>query len=140
MDDPFDLARFATAQDSVYADVVGELTRGRKQSHWMWFVYPQIKGLGSSPTAIHYAISSLAEARAYLEHDVLGPRLHQCTTLVNQVEGRSVTAIFGQPDDVKFRSSMTLFSRATAQNGLFIEALDRYFGGTPDQATLARLN
>jgi uncharacterized protein (DUF1810 family) len=139
MDDLFDLARFVTAQDRAFAAVVEELAAGRKQSHWMWFVFPQIAGLGSSAMAVRYAIGSLAEARAYLDHPILGPRLRQCTALVNKVEGRTIRAILGQPDDLKFRSSVTLFARATAQNDVFIAALDRYFGGEPDAATQARL-
>ena len=139
MDDPFDLARFVTAQEGVFAEVIDELTAGRKQSHWMWFVFPQIAGLGNSAMAVRYAIGSMAEARAYLDHPVLGPRLRQCTALLNQVEGRTIRAILGQPDDMKFRSSVTLFSRATAQNSAFITALERYFGGEADQATLDRL-
>ncbi len=139
MDDRFDFARFVAAQDGVFAAVTAELTAGRKTSHWMWFVFPQIAGLGTSPMAQRFAITSLAEARAYLGHAVLGPRLRQCTDLVNRVGGRSATAIFGSPDDVKFRSSMTLFGEAATDDDCFRLALDLYFAGAPDPATLARL-
>jgi uncharacterized protein (DUF1810 family) len=137
--DPFDLQRFVDAQARVYADVVNELRAGRKRSHWIWFIFPQIAGLGSSPTAARYAISSLDEARAYLGHDVLGPRLRECTRLVNAVQDRSIGEIFGSPDDMKVRSSMTLFRQATEDNGDFVELLDRYYDGEPDRLTLQRL-
>jgi uncharacterized protein (DUF1810 family) len=137
--DPFDLQRFVEAQARVYHTVVDELRAGRKRSHWIWFVFPQLSGLGSSPMAALYAISSLDEARAYLQHDVLGPRLHECAQLVNRVEGRSVTQIFGSPDDLKVRSSMTLFARATDDNDDFVELLERYYGGQEDPLTVARL-
>ncbi|WP_082973505.1 DUF1810 domain-containing protein [Mycobacterium sp. E2327] len=137
--DPFDLKRFVDAQAPVYRDVVDELRAGRKRSHWMWFVFPQLRGLGSSPTALHYGISSLEEARAYLEHEVLGPRLRECTRLVNAVPGRSAEQIFGSPDDLKLRSSMTLFAQATDDNEDFLALLDKYYGGQQDQQTLARL-
>ena len=139
MDDPFDLRRFVAAQDGVYGDVVAELRAGRKRSHWMWFVFPQIAGLGSSAMAKRYAIASRAEAEAYLAHPVLGERLRACTDLVLAVPGRDITAILGSPDDVKFRSSMTLFGRAAPGEARFGAALDRYFGGEPDGATLQRL-
>src|ERR1700756_83260 len=112
MSDPYDLQRFVDAQNPVYDKVCSELRDGRKKSHWMWFVFPQIAGLGSSPLARRYAISSLAEAAAYHAHPILGPRLTECTSLVNRVEGRPVEQIFGYPDDLKFCSSMTLFARA----------------------------
>jgi uncharacterized protein (DUF1810 family) len=137
--DPFDLQRFVDAQARVYPSVLDELRAGRKRSHWIWFVFPQVAGLGSSPTAARYAISSLDEARAYLRHDVLGPRLHECTRLVNAVQGRSIGQIFGSPDDLKVRSSMTLFVRATQNNSEFVELLARYYGGEEDQLTLAQL-
>jgi len=137
--DPFDLQRFVDAQDPVYRDVVEELRGGRKRRHWMWFVFPQLRGLGGSPMAARYGISSLDEARAYLRHDVLGPRLHECARLVNQVQGRSVAQIFGSPDDLKLRSSITLFSRATDDNGDFVTLLDKYYDGEPDPLTLDRL-
>jgi uncharacterized protein (DUF1810 family) len=139
MSDPFDLNRFVDAQASVYRHVVDELRGGRKRSHWMWFVFPQLRGLGGSPMAARYGISSLEEARAYLRHDLLGPRLHECTRLVNQVHGRSVAEIFGSPDDLKLCSSMTLFARATDDNDDFIALLDRYYSGRHDPLTVARL-
>lgn len=137
--DPFDLQRFLDAQHRVYADVIAELRNGRKQTHWIWFVFPQIAGLGSSPTAIRYAISSLDEARAYAAHDVLGARLRECTRLVNAIEGRTAREIFGSPDDVKVRSSMTLFIHATEDNHDFRALLRRYYGGREDSATTQRL-
>ncbi|MGB6514129.1 MAG: DUF1810 domain-containing protein [Mycobacterium sp.] len=137
--DPFDLQRFVDAQARVYPSVLDELRAGRKRGHWIWFIFPQVAGLGSSPTAARYAISSLDEARAYLRHDVLGPRLHECTRLVNAVQGRSIGEIFGSPDDLKVRSSMTLFVRATQNNSEFVELLARYYDGEEDQLTLARL-
>ena len=124
---------------SVYDTVCSELRDGRKKSHWMWFIFPQIEGLGSSPLARKFAISSLAEAAAYVAHPVLGPQLTECTRLVNLVEGRPIEQIFGYPDDLKFRSSMTLFARAAPDNGVFIDALKKYFSGQFDPATLARL-
>ncbi|BBZ44075.1 DUF1810 domain-containing protein [Mycobacterium parmense] len=139
MDDPFDLKRFVDAQGPVYADVVDELRAGRKRTHWMWFVFPQLRGLGASAMATRYGISSLEEAGAYLAHDVLGPRLRECTRLVNDVGGRPIGAIFGSPDDLKLRSSMTLFAAATADNEEFVALLDKYYDGRRDEATLARL-
>jgi len=137
--DPFDLKRFVDAQAPVYRAVVEELRGGRKRSHWMWFVFPQLRGLGSSPVAVHYSISSLDEARAYLRHELLGPRLHECTQLVNEVQGRSAAEIFGWPDDLKLCSSMTLFARATEDKQDFVALLDRYYDGQWDQLTLKRL-
>ena len=137
--DPFDLERFVDAQARVYAHVVDELRAGRKRSHWIWFVFPQIAGLGNSSTATHYAISSLDEARAYLRHDVLGPRLRECTQLVNAIGDRTIGQIFGSPDDMKVRSSMTLFARATNDNGDFLELLARYYDSEEDPLTLKRL-
>ena len=137
--DPFDLERFVDAQARVYAHVVDELRAGRKRSHWIWFVFPQIAGLGNSSTATHYAISSLDEARAYLRHDVLGPRLRECTRLVNAIGDRTIGQIFGSPDDMKVRSSMTLFARATHDNSDFVELLARYYDGEQDPLTLKRL-
>ena len=139
MSDPCDLQRFVEAQNPVYDTVCSELRDGRKKSHWMWFIFPQIEGLGSSPLARKFAISSLAEAAAYVAHPILGPRLRECTRLVNLVEGRPIEQIFGYPDDLKFRSSMTLFARAAPDNGVFIDALKKYFSGQFDPATLARL-
>ena len=111
MNDPHDLERFVTAQNTVHQQVLDELRRGRKATHWMWFVFPQIHGLGTSPTAVKYAIQSAAEAKAYLEHEVLGPRLVECAQLVLQVQESTVDEIFGSPDNRKFHSSMTLFAR-----------------------------
>ena len=139
MDDPYNLARFVEAQAPVFARVTAELAAGRKTSHWMWFVFPQIAGLGASAMAQRYAIASLDEARAYLRDPVLGPRLRDCTARVNAVHGRSIDAILGSPDDMKFRSCVTLFAHATEDKAVFLAALDRYFGGAFDPATLARL-
>jgi len=137
--DPYRLQRFLSAQDPIYLQVVSELRAGYKTSHWMWFIFPQIRGLGRSPVSIEYAISSRAEALAYLQHPLLGPRLKECTRLVLNVEGRSAEEIFGSPDDMKFRSSMTLFAQVSADDDIFSRALQRYFGGAPDQLTLDRL-
>jgi uncharacterized protein (DUF1810 family) len=139
MPDPFNLNRFIEAQDPVYARVCSELRAGRKTSHWMWFVFPQIEGLGFSPMATKFAIASLDEARAYLDHPVLGPRLLECTQLVCEVTGKRIHEILGSPDDLKFRSCMTLFSRARADDGVFEEALNRFFDGEPDALTLERI-
>src|SRR5258706_5506885 len=138
-EDPFALERFLLAQAGVIDRVLGELRAGCKQSHWMWFVFPQIAGLGRSATALHYAIASLGAARAYLAHPVLGARLRDCTQLVLDVEGRSAHAIFGSPDDLKFHSSMTLFALAAPSEKLFQAALEKYFAGQTDAATLAQL-
>ena len=138
-DDPYDLARFVAAQEPVYAQATAELAAGRKRSHWMWFVFPQLEGLGASAMAQRYAIRSLAEARAYLAHPLLGARLKECVGLVNKVEGRSAHEIFGSPDDLKFHSSMTLFAAAAPQEPLFGEALHKYFAGRRDPLTLAKL-
>ena len=135
-DDPYDLQRFLTAQEPVMDRVRAELRRGRKASHWMWFVFPQVAGLGSSPTARHYALSGLDEARAYLAHPVLGPRLRECAELAAAVEGGGAAEVFGHPDDLKLRSSMTLFSRAAPDTPAFAAVLDRYFDGEPDGRTL----
>ena len=139
MPDPFDLGRFVRAQDPVFDQVRQELKDGRKRSHWMWFVFPQLAGLGHSPMAQRYAIASLDEARAYGDHPVLGPRLVEGTALVNGVAGRSIHAIFGSPDDLKFHSSMTLFALACPAAPAFRTALNRYFGGIPDAGTSRRL-
>jgi uncharacterized protein (DUF1810 family) len=139
MDDPFDLQRFVDAQAPVIEQVRAELAAGRKASHWMWFVFPQIRGLGRSPTAQRYAIGSLAEARAYLAHPVLGPRLRDCAALANAVPDATARQVFGDPDDLKFHSSMTLFARAAPDETVFRAALDRYFDGEADRATLQRL-
>jgi uncharacterized protein (DUF1810 family) len=139
MNDPYQLQRFIEAQESIIDDVRRELKAGRKRTHWMWFVFPQIQGLGHSPMAERFAISSLEEAEAYLANPILGARLRECTQLVNNIEGRSISEIFGYPDDMKFRSSMTLFARATTDNKVFQEALRKYFGGEGDSATVERL-
>lgn len=135
MTDPFDLERFVRAQNPVFGVIQGELTRGRKQTHWMWFVFPQIAGLGFSTMSQRYAIGSRAEAETYLAHPTLGARLIDCTRLVLAVEGRTINAILGTPDDAKFRSSMTLFG-AVAGEPVFDEALAKYFEGERDGATL----
>lgn len=137
--DSFHLQRFLDAQAPVYAQVLSELSVGAKRSHWMWFIFPQIRGLGSSPTAVHFAISSMEEATAYLEHPTLGARLRECTDLVNSISNRSASQIFPYPDDLKFHSSITLFSRAAPVGEPFISALAKFFGTTPDSATLDRL-
>ena len=143
MSDPYELKRFVDAQEHVYEQACAELRAGKKQSHWMWFVFPQIQGLGSSPTAVRFAISGLDEARAYLEHPVLGQRLRECAGIVVDVEGRSVEEIFGYPDDLKFHSSMTLFAKASVEgsqrDGVFEAALEKYFGGKMDRGTLERI-
>lgn len=139
MDDPYNLQRFLDAQKPIYEQARRELAGGRKLSHWMWFIFPQIEGLGQSPMARHYAIRSRAEAEAYLRHPILGARLRECTRLVNQVGGREIGEIFGYPDDLKFRSSMTLFAHAAADNEVFLEALRKYFGGEFDPLTMQRL-
>lgn len=137
--DPFDLERFVEAQDPKYARVLNELRRGRKVSHWMWYVFPQVAGLGMTATSKRYSISGLDEARAYLDHKLLGPRLRECTALVNAVHDRSAQAIFGHPDYLKFRSCMTLFAQATDDNAEFVAALDKYYNGEPDSLTLEKL-
>jgi len=139
MADPFDLQRFVEAQKRNYDDAFAELRAGRKTSHWMWYVFPQIAGLGSSAMAQTYAIGSLAEAKAYLAHPLLGPRLRECVAAVNAVSGRTAHEIFGSPDDFKFRSSLTLFAEAAPDQPLFGQALAAYFAGEPDPRTLAAL-
>ena len=136
--DPFNLARFTDAQNGVYEYAVGELRRGRKTSHWMWFVFPQIAGLGQSTTSRHYAITSLAEAQAYLDHPVLGPRLRECASILVETPG-GAEQIFGGIDALKLRSSMTLFQHADPAEPLFREVLDMYFDGATDPATEQRL-
>ena len=140
MQDDHNLARFAAAQDGVYASVLSELKQGRKRSHWMWFVFPQMLGLGRSDTARHYGIRSLDEARAYAAHPVLGPRLLTCTQLVNAIQGRNAAEIFGTPDDVKLHSSMTLFSQALPDETAFRDTITKYFEDQPDTATLRLLS
>jgi uncharacterized protein (DUF1810 family) len=136
MNDPYDLQRFVDAQNPVFAQVGAELASGRKRSHWMWFIFPQIRGLGNSAMAQRFAISSLEEARAYMDHAVLGERLRETTRLVNQIEGRLIEEIFGYPDHLKFRSSITLFSRATDDHQVFVDALRQYFNGEAEPDTL----
>ena len=137
--DPYDLERFVAAQDPVWDRVRAELARGRKASHWMWFAFPQIAGLGSSSTARAYAVSGLDEAQAYLAHPVLGPRLREAAELAAAVEAGTASEVFGYPDDLKLRSSMTLFARAAPRDPVFTAVLDRYFGGDPDPRTLELL-
>jgi len=139
MNDPFDLGRFVNVQAGIYPEVLAELRAGRKHSHWIWFIFPQMKGLGHSSYANFYGIASLAEATAYTRHPVLGPRLEECTRLVLAAQGCTIESILGSPDDLKFRSSMTLFHRAAPENPLFIEALEKYFGGKPDPLSLELL-
>jgi uncharacterized protein (DUF1810 family) len=136
MEDPHDLERFVEAQSRVMEQVRAELRQGAKRGHWMWFIFPQIRGLGSSATAVHFAIASREEAAAYLKHPVLGPRLVECTRLVLGVKGRTSEQIFGQIDSMKFRSSMTLFAEVTLKETVFQEALQRYFDGEADNMTL----
>ena len=134
-----DLEKFVTAQDGAYGTALAEIKAGSKRSHWMWFVFPQIAGLGFSPTAQRYALSGLAEARDYLAHPVLGPRLREISQALLDVEGRTAEQILGYPDDLKLRSSMTLFARAADDPALFEAVLSRYYDG-PDERTLALLN
>jgi uncharacterized protein (DUF1810 family) len=134
--DDYDLERFVDAQDPVIDQVRGELEAGRKRTHWMWFVFPQVEGLGKSPKAKRFAISSPDEARKYLEHPTLGPRLTECTEIVNGVEDKTAYEIFGSPDNLKFRSSMTLFDTIADETEIFARALEKYFDDEPDQKTL----
>jgi len=136
MSDVYNLHRFLTVQARVYDTVLAELRAVRKSGHWIWFIFPQIIGLGHSAMAQQFAITSLDETKAYLQHPVLGPRLRECTQLVLNVNGRSAEEIFGYPDNLKFRSCMTLFSTATTDNTIFKDALLKYFDGKPDQLTL----
>jgi uncharacterized protein (DUF1810 family) len=137
--DPFDLQRFVDAQARVYTSVTAELAAGLKTSHWMWFVFPQLKGLGRSATALHYGIGSLDEARAYAAHPVLGARLRECCALLARSHGRSAQQIFGAIDALKLRSCLTLFERAAPDEALFGALLERFYGGERDAATLALL-
>ena len=136
----YDLQRFVEAQNPVISQVKQELSAGEKRTHWMWYVFPQVAGLGSSRRAQRYAISSREEAEAYLEHPILGPRLRECTEIVNGVEGGSANDIFGSPDDLKFRSSMTLFDAVADDSTPFRTALEQYFDNDPDQKTLEFLS
>ena len=139
MTDPFNLQRFVDAQASVYADVLDELRAGQKATHWMWFIFPQLKELGRSAIAKHYGITSLAEALAYLDHPLLGQRLLECTGLMLAARGKSALEILGSPDDLKFRSCMTLFMAAWPDLPVWQAALDQYFGGEADAATMSLL-
>lgn len=139
MDAPFQLQRFVDAQAPVYAHVCAELAAGDKSSHWMWFVFPQLRDLGRSETARFYGLASLAEAQAYCQHPVLGPRLRQCVAALLVHRGKSALQILGSPDDLKLRSSLTLFARAAPQEPLFAQALVQFYGGRPDPKTLALL-
>jgi uncharacterized protein (DUF1810 family) len=139
MTDDYNLQRFLDAQEGVYHTVLAELRAGRKSSHWIWFIFPQIAGLGRSGTAQQFSIASLDEAKAYLQHPVLGPRLRACTQLVLDVNGRSAEEVFSYPDNLKFRSCMTLFLTAATDNTIFNNALLKYFDGKPDQLTLGIL-
>ncbi len=137
--DPFDLQRFVDAQEGIYDQALAELSAGLKQSHWMWFIFPQIEGLGSSAMSLRYAIKSREEARAYLEHPVLGPRLIECVEAVLQIEDRSATDMFGSPDDLKLQSSATLFAAVAGAGSVFDRLLTRLFAGARDEATLRRI-
>jgi uncharacterized protein (DUF1810 family) len=139
MADPFNLERFVEAQAPIYERARREIEAGRKESHWMWFIFPQIAGLGQSAMSIRFAIASLDEAKAYLAHPVLGPRLVECAKLALHAPGTSARAIFGPVDEMKFRSSMTLFARAAPEADVFQRCLDKYFARGPDPDTLARL-
>jgi uncharacterized protein (DUF1810 family) len=139
LDDSCNLQRFVIAQQPAYETVLAELRAGFKQSHWMWFIFPQIHGLGRSDLARKFAISSLDEADAYLRHAVLGPRLRECSRLVADTKGRAIDQIFGHPDDMKFHSSMTLFSAAAQEDEIFTQCLRKYFAGKKDARTLAQL-
>ncbi len=136
-DDPFDLGRFTSAQERVYSTVLAELQGGWKRSHWMWYVFPQIAGLGHTSTSIFYSIKNIEEAREYLRHPVLGPRLTECAETLLALQGRSASQIFGFPDDMKLKSSMTLFAAATEDPGsVFVRVLEKYFHGERDARTL----
>jgi uncharacterized protein (DUF1810 family) len=139
VNDPYDLRRFIEAQGSVYDQVCAELRNERKESHWMWFIFPQLRGLGHSQMATKFGIASREEAEAYLKHPILGARLRECTRMVNLVEGRSINQILGYPDDLKFKSSMSLFASIAPEEQVFKEALQKYFGGEFDRLTLERL-
>ena len=139
MSDPFDLQRFVDAQSDTYEQALAELRAGAKRSHWMWFVFPQVAGLGRSPTAQRYAISGLDEARAYLADPVLGPRLVECARVLTELTGRSAEQVFGSVDAVKLRSSMTLFAAAAPAEPVFRAVLEQWFGGAADEATTSRL-
>ena len=134
--DPYHLDRFVQAQDRTYESALTEIRNGRKRSHWMWFIFPQFEGLGSSAQSVFFSIKSIAEAKAYLAHPLLGPRLIECAGAVLAIDGRSAIDIFGSPDDMKLRSSATLFARASPDGSVFHRVLDKYFGGRADDKTL----
>ncbi|HVE14120.1 MAG TPA: DUF1810 domain-containing protein [Elusimicrobiota bacterium] len=136
MDDPFDLSRFVRAQEGVYAQALAEIVAGRKRTHWMWFVFPQIDGLAMSATSKRYSIKSLEEAAAYLKHPLLGPRLLECAEAALRVEGRTAAELFGYPDDLKLKSCATLFASVSAPGSVFERLLEKYYEGEPDAATL----
>ena len=135
-DDPFDLARFIEAQEEDYRQALSEIRSGRKRSHWMWYIFPQFQGLGFSPTSQQYSIKSLDEARAYLQHPELGPRLVRCFVALLEVEGKSAHDIFGSPDDMKLRSCATLFAKVSSPGSVFEQVLAKYFDGKPDEPTI----
>jgi uncharacterized protein (DUF1810 family) len=137
--DPYNLQRFLDAQHSIYGQVRGELQGGQKETHWMWFIFPQIQGLGTSPTAQKYAITNIEEAKAYLNHSLLGFRLRECTQFVNAHSDRSIEAIFGYPDHLKFHSCMTLFTHISHHDEMFTASLKKYFRGKSDPRTLEKL-
>jgi uncharacterized protein (DUF1810 family) len=136
MDDPFHLSRFVDVQQGEYEMALAEIRAGRKRSHWMWYIFPQFEGLGMSPTSQLYSIKSDEEARAFLAHPVLGPRLIECAEAACGVEGRSATEVFGSPDDLKLRSSATLFAKVSPPGSVFDRLLDKYYGGKRDERTL----
>ena len=139
-EDPFDLRRFVEAQEEDFSTALAEIRAGRKRSHWMWYIFPQIEGLGFSSMSQKYAIKSLDEAKAYLRHEVLGPRLVRCFVSLLELDGKSAHDIFGSPDDVKLRSCATLFAHASPANSVFQQVLNKYFGGDADAATLRLLS
>jgi uncharacterized protein (DUF1810 family) len=139
-DDPFDLQRFVSAQEGVHDKALAEVRAGRKRTHWMWYIFPQLDGLGSSPTARRYGIKSIEEARAYLAHPLLGPRLVECAEAALAVEGRTASEIFGYPDDLKLKSSMTLFASVAEPDSVFVRVLDKYYRGEQDARTLELLD
>jgi uncharacterized protein (DUF1810 family) len=136
MDDPYGLSRFIEAQDADYAQALAEIRAGRKRSHWMWYVFPQFRGLGSSPTSLHYAIKSREEAEAYLSHPILGRRLVECAEAVLQIRDRSALELFSSPDDMKLRSSATLFASVSPEGSVFHRLIDQYFDGRRDDRTI----
>jgi uncharacterized protein (DUF1810 family) len=138
--DPYDLTRFVVAQEATYSHALAEIRDGRKASHWMWFIFPQFRGLGSSPTSVHYGIGSIEEAQAYLAHPILGRRLVECAEAALQIEGRSALEVFGSPDDMKLRSSATLFAAVSSDGSVFHRLIEKYFAGKPDARTIELLS